>query len=132
VEYARLQHAVFTLNFTFTFMRRNARELAQFVDFVHALYEGGPALPGTILFTPLLEGDYPSYRAFLGREHHALLDRHELEAQVLEASRRCEEYGLAANVTYTQTIKDFIAAGYPFPGLPSNVIPAGDEGQAVA
>lgn len=132
VEYARQRSYVFTLNFTFTFMRRNFRELAQFVDFVHAFYDGGPALPGTILFTPLLEGDEPSYRAFLGREHHALVDRRELEAQVREARRRCERYGLAANVTYTQTIGDFIAAGCPFPPLPSNVIPAGGSHEAVA
>jgi MoaA/NifB/PqqE/SkfB family radical SAM enzyme len=124
IDYARRKGYSFALNFTFTFMRRNYREIPRFVEFVHGLFDGGPALPGTILFTPLLEGDAPSYLEFLAHQHHSLLDREELQRLVLEASQLCDRYGLQAYVTYTQSIKDFIAAGYPFPGLPAGVTPS--------
>ena len=43
---------------------------------------------GTILFTPLLEGNQPSYLEFLGREHHALLEREDVGVELAAAGEQ--------------------------------------------
>jgi FkbM family methyltransferase len=119
IRYSNERRAKYNLNFTFTIMRRNHREIPQFVEFVHALFEGEARIPGTILFTFLQPEGNASYYDFVGREHHSLVDQQELECLLTEARGLAERYGFKANVTYNHSIQDFIAMGFPFPPLPA-------------
>lgn len=119
IRYSRERRARYALNFTFTIMWRNHREIPAFVEFVHALFEGEAPIPGTILFTFLQPEGNASYYEFLGREHHSRVDAAELGRLLVEAAALVERYGLKANVTYNHSIQDFIAMGFPFPPLPT-------------
>lgn len=108
----------YNLNFTFTIMRDNYREIPQFVEFVQSLFEGERPLPGTLLYTFLLPEGNASYYDFLAQQHHSLLDPEELKQLLLEAKQRADRYGLRANVTYNHSLDQFIQLGFPFPPMP--------------
>ena len=85
VRYSHQRRATYNLNFTFTIMQRNYREIPKFVEFVMSVFEGQQPLPGTILYTFLLAEGNGSYHEFLSRQHHSLIDERELKSLLLEA-----------------------------------------------
>lgn len=95
--YADEKKADFLFNFSFIVMKRNYREMADFVDLIQSL-RGSAQSPRPNMCFAWLESnnEMENYRDFLFQEHHSLIPEKDLQRELQRAQDRAHHFGLHA------------------------------------
>jgi MoaA/NifB/PqqE/SkfB family radical SAM enzyme len=106
----------FEFTAAFVMMKRNLRELPDFIRLIKAQIPSGYGGLGyvTVLCQPLENFSIDGYRRFVHKEHHSLLGEEELRRIFSEAFEAAKETGIYVSF-YNQNLTDFVNQGMPFP-----------------
>lgn len=125
-EIVSRQNKYIGISMSYCLMKRNYRDLPNFVDFI--LERMGRNVEKTkpiISIQTLEKRGTRDYFDFLRGEHASVIPHEDLKAVFVETQSRAEQAGIRVIVFYHYTLPDFIAAGCPIPESEEIVIPDG-------
>ena len=116
-DYTSEKKYIFTLGFSFVLIKRNYRELPQFIRLIDKLRRDRKLPVVAICIQALENCTIEKYRDFAYSEHHSLIDRKELVETFKETLKESHDNGITTHVFYSWEIADFVQQGCPFPSL---------------
>lgn len=117
ITYASKRQYMFNLSFSFVLMKRNYQEFPMLFRLINKLRNGEKFPFVSVMCQAVGDQGVPDHVAFVSEEHHARIDRNELEKIFRAALSESEAKGIPTHVFGSMDLGDFVADGCQFPPL---------------